>query len=160
MSQRYIEPVYYYLDGPQTMGNTQKIQDTLVHFTVPLRKLSRWGSTLQKHGYHWIRPLELNFLAISVIHPHVTNQGVTVFFSFCKIICSLKFFHRKPPSFYRPDLSVWTEHEDVKVRHEPRVCRRDSGATSFISLNARLASFRHTLTPLLRASSENQTTHS
>ena len=42
-----IEPVYFYLD-PQTMGNTQKIQDTLAHFTA----LKRWESTLQKNGDH------------------------------------------------------------------------------------------------------------
>ena len=59
------------------MDNVQKIQDTLVHSTVPLRELSRWGSTLQKYGDPQIRPLEVNSL-VSVFHPHVTNQGITV----------------------------------------------------------------------------------
>ena len=60
------------------MVNTQKIQDTLVDFTVLLRELKWWDTTLQKNGDHYIRPLEVNF--ISVIHPRVPNQRVTVFF--------------------------------------------------------------------------------
>ena len=80
MSQTNIGPVHYYLVDPQTMGNIQMKQDNLVRFTVPSQGLSKWVSTLQKYGDHSIRLLGINSLA-SVIHPHVTKQGLTVFFN-------------------------------------------------------------------------------
>ena len=48
ISQVNIEPVYYYLNDPQFMGNTQKTHDTKINQT----QLNKWDFTLKKYGYH------------------------------------------------------------------------------------------------------------